>query len=119
MESGVATPSTKEEGGKHDENISFEKMKEFIDPKIAGQLKELSIRIFTEASQLAEQGVLVIPEGGRMVQTLKVYTRTPSGLKVKDEFVSEPWPAWTAIGITELAVPGARVEIRATAGVGG
>ncbi len=39
-------------------------------------------------------------------------------MKVKDEFVSEPWPAWTAIGITELAVPGARVEIRVTAGKG-
>jgi len=40
----------------------------------------------------------------------------PTFMKVKDEFISEPWPAWTAIGITELAVPGARVEIRVTAG---
>ena len=36
-------------------------------------------------------------------------------MKVRDEFLSEPWPAWTAIGITELAVPGAHVEIRVTA----
>ena len=36
-------------------------------------------------------------------------------MKVKDEFVSEPWPAWSAIGIAELAIPGARVEIRVTA----
>ena len=36
-------------------------------------------------------------------------------MKVRDEFLSEPWPAWTAIGITELALPGARVEIRVTA----
>jgi len=36
-------------------------------------------------------------------------------MKVRDELLSEPWPAWTAIGITELAVPGARVEIRAMA----
>ncbi len=33
-------------------------------------------------------------------------------MQVKDEFVQEPWPAWTAIGIAELAVPKARVEIR-------
>ncbi len=26
-------------------------------------------------------------------------------IKVRDESVSEPWPAWTAIGITELAIP--------------
>ena len=37
-------------------------------------------------------------------------------MKVRDEFVSEPWPAWTAIGCTELAVPGARVEIKVVAG---
>jgi enamine deaminase RidA (YjgF/YER057c/UK114 family) len=36
-------------------------------------------------------------------------------MKVRDEFISEPWPAWTAIGIVELAVPGARVEIRVLA----
>jgi enamine deaminase RidA (YjgF/YER057c/UK114 family) len=37
-------------------------------------------------------------------------------MKVRDEFISEPWPAWTAIGITELAVPGARVEIKVIGG---
>lgn len=35
--------------------------------------------------------------------------------KVRDEFVKAPWPAWTAIGVSELAVLGARVEIRAIA----
>ncbi len=34
---------------------------------------------------------------------------------VRDEFLSAPWPAWTAIGVSELAVPGARVEIKVTA----
>ena len=36
-------------------------------------------------------------------------------MQVKDQYVSEPWPAWTAIGCTELAVPGARLELRVTA----
>ena len=35
--------------------------------------------------------------------------------RVKDDFVGEPYPAWTAIGISALVVPGALVEIRATA----
>lgn len=35
--------------------------------------------------------------------------------KVKDRFVAEPYPAWTAIGISALAFPGALVEIRVTA----
>lgn len=34
---------------------------------------------------------------------------------IRDQYISEPWPAWTAIGITELLVPGAHVEIRVTA----
>jgi len=33
---------------------------------------------------------------------------------IRDEYISEPWPAWTAIGITELLIPGASVEIRVT-----
>ncbi len=38
-----------------------------------------------------------------------------SFMKARDEVLSEPWPAWTAIGISELAVPGGRVEIRVVA----
>ena len=35
--------------------------------------------------------------------------------KVKDRYVSAPYPAWTAIGISELAFPGGLVEIKAVA----
>ena len=34
---------------------------------------------------------------------------------VRDEFLVEPWPAWTAIGVAALAVPRAVVEIRLAA----
>ena len=36
-------------------------------------------------------------------------------MAVKDRYVKAPYPAWTAIGITELAIPGGLVEIRVTA----
>lgn len=36
-------------------------------------------------------------------------------MKVRDEFIAPPWPAWTAIGCTGLAVPGARAEIKVVA----
>mgnify|MGYP001792065679 CR=1 FL=1 len=36
-------------------------------------------------------------------------------IAVKSEFISEPYPAWTAIGVTELASEGALVEIRVMA----
>ena len=35
--------------------------------------------------------------------------------KVKDEFVKEPYPASTWIGITELVIPGARAEVKVIA----
>ena len=35
--------------------------------------------------------------------------------KVKDEFIVEPFPAWTALGVTGLAIPGLVVEISAIA----
>lgn len=34
---------------------------------------------------------------------------------VKDRYVKEPYPAWTAVGTTELAIPGAVVEIKVIA----
>jgi len=36
-------------------------------------------------------------------------------IKVKDEFVTEPYPAWTAIGVSELITQGTLVEIRVIA----
>lgn len=33
----------------------------------------------------------------------------------KDAVIREPYPAWTAIGCTELALPGARAEVKVTA----
>lgn len=36
-------------------------------------------------------------------------------IAVKNQFMSPPHAAWTAIGITELALPGALVEIQVTA----
>lgn len=36
-------------------------------------------------------------------------------MQVKDRYLAAPYPAWTAIGITELAFPGALVEIKVIA----
>lgn len=37
---------------------------------------------------------------------------------VKDRYFPAPYPAWTAVGVSELALPGLCVEIRAVAVVG-
>ncbi|MEP0069769.1 RidA family protein [Pyruvatibacter sp.] len=36
-------------------------------------------------------------------------------MAVKDKYINEPYPAWTAVGTTELAFPGARMELKITA----
>jgi enamine deaminase RidA (YjgF/YER057c/UK114 family) len=46
---------------------------------------------------------------------VNLHEHLASFMGIRDEIISPPWPAWTAIGITELAVPGARVEIRVMA----
>lgn len=38
--------------------------------------------------------------------------------KVKNEFITANYPAWTAVNVKELVMPGLLVEIRATAVVG-
>ena len=38
-----------------------------------------------------------------------------SFMKARDAAMTAPWPAWTAIGCTELAIPGGRAEIKVTA----
>jgi enamine deaminase RidA (YjgF/YER057c/UK114 family) len=38
--------------------------------------------------------------------------------KVKDEYIPRNYPAWTAVGVTKLALPQLRVEIRAVAVAG-
>lgn len=74
--------------------------------------------------RLAWQGVgQVLEEAGLNYSNIVEYTTFHVGLndhladfmKARDEVLSEPWPAWTAIGVTELAVRGGRVEIRVIA----
>ena len=36
-------------------------------------------------------------------------------VRIKDEFIDEPYPTWTAIGVSELAADGAVVEIKVIA----
>ncbi|MDP3897583.1 MAG: Rid family hydrolase, partial [Mesorhizobium sp.] len=44
-----------------------------------------------------------------------IATHMEAFMRVRDLYLSEPWPAWTAIGVAELVVPGGLVEIRAVA----
>ncbi|MCW6530397.1 RidA family protein [Sphingomonas sp. MMSM20] len=38
--------------------------------------------------------------------------------KVKDEYLPDRYPSWSAVGVTQLAMPELRVEVRAVAVIG-
>ena len=58
----IFTPAFKAELGEHDENISFEKVVELIGEHHANELKDLSIKIFKRASELAEKAGLILAD---------------------------------------------------------
>ncbi len=54
------TPSTKADIGEHDENISFEKMKEIIGEALANKVKDTSIAVYERAVEWAHpRGVII------------------------------------------------------------
>jgi phosphoribosylaminoimidazole-succinocarboxamide synthase len=56
----IFTPATKAVAGAHDENISFERMEELVGKTLAAKVREVSIRLYREASDYArERGIIV------------------------------------------------------------
>ncbi|PMP70787.1 MAG: phosphoribosylaminoimidazolesuccinocarboxamide synthase [Calditerrivibrio nitroreducens] len=58
----IFTPATKEELGKHDENISFERMCEIVGKEIAEKLRELTIKVYKRALEIAEKKGIIIAD---------------------------------------------------------
>ena len=56
------TPSTKAELGEHDENISFEQTVELCGLETAEQIKDISIKIYERARDLADKKGLIIAD---------------------------------------------------------
>ena len=58
----IFTPAAKAEMGHHDENITFERVVEIAGPDVAQQIRELSIRIYTEAAKFARTKGMIIAD---------------------------------------------------------
>jgi len=86
-----------------------------LDPDPAAQI-----------SQAFENVRAVLEEAGASLEDVVEMTTFHVGfsehigifMQVKDGYIKEPYPAWTAIGVTELAF-GALVEIKVTARIQG
>lgn len=57
----IFTPSTKAEEG-HDENISFEEMKDIAGSEMSETLRDTSLKIYTKARKMAEQKGIIIAD---------------------------------------------------------
>jgi phosphoribosylaminoimidazole-succinocarboxamide synthase len=56
----IFTPSTKAEGGKHDENISFDQAAKLLGKPLPTQVKEISLKIYQEAANYAlARGIII------------------------------------------------------------
>lgn len=58
----IFTPATKAAVGDHDENISFEALCERIGAPLAGQLRDISIRLYREAAAHAQTRGLILAD---------------------------------------------------------
>jgi len=58
----VFTPSTKEELGSHDVNISFEQAEEVVGKDLASRVKDVSLSIYEKAVSLAESRGIIIAD---------------------------------------------------------
>jgi phosphoribosylaminoimidazole-succinocarboxamide synthase len=90
----IFTPAAKAEVGEHDENISFEKVIEMIGEKLANQIREVSIRLYKEASEYAATRGIIIAD-----TKFEFGLDTDGQLVLMDEILtadsSRFWPAET------------------------
>jgi phosphoribosylaminoimidazole-succinocarboxamide synthase len=56
----IFTPATKAEAGAHDENISFDRMAQLVGADLASRVREIAIRLYTEAAAYAiKRGIII------------------------------------------------------------
>ena len=72
----IFTPATKEDVGKHDENIDFDRAASIVGKEIAEQVRDISIKIYRRAASIAEQKGIIIAD-----------TKMEFGLNEKGELI--------------------------------
>ncbi|MCX5777832.1 MAG: phosphoribosylaminoimidazolesuccinocarboxamide synthase [Elusimicrobia bacterium] len=62
LPSPIFTPTTKEEGGKHDENITFDEMCQRVGADIASKIRDISLALYIKASVYAESRGIILAD---------------------------------------------------------
>ncbi len=58
----IFTPAAKAEAGEHDENISYEQVVAIVGPDLAAQIKDISIKIYEAACEIAARKGIIIAD---------------------------------------------------------
>ena len=87
----IFTPATKEEGGKHDENVRFERMAALVGADTAGELRDRTLDVYRRAADHAESRGIILAD------TKLEWGRLPSGELILIDEVLTPdssrfWP---------------------------
>jgi phosphoribosylaminoimidazole-succinocarboxamide synthase len=90
----IFTPATKEEGGKHDENIAFDQMARFVGVETASELRQRTLEVYLRAVAYTESRGIILAD------TKLEWGRLPSGELILIDEVLTPdssryWPAET------------------------
>ncbi len=62
LEQAIFTPAAKAEMGAHDENISFAEMERRIGTELAAKMRDISIRLYSEAAEYAATRGIIIAD---------------------------------------------------------
>ncbi|RPI09287.1 MAG: phosphoribosylaminoimidazolesuccinocarboxamide synthase [Zetaproteobacteria bacterium] len=90
----IFTPATKEEMGKHDQNVSFDRMVRDLGADLAERLRALSLAVYCRARDIAEQRGIILADtkfefglvGDRVILVDEVLTPDSSRFWPKDAY---------------------------------
>ena len=91
----IFTPSTKADVGEHDENVDFDHIVNLVGRELAEQVRDLSLRLYSEASAFArEKGIIIadtklefgLDEDGKLVLIDEVLTPDSSRFWPADQY---------------------------------
>ena len=90
----IFTPSSKEEGGKHDENISFEEAGRRIGDALAANIRDISLTLYRKASDYAASRGIILADtkfefgllDGKVILIDEIFTPDSSRFWEKDKY---------------------------------
>ncbi|HBU04850.1 MAG TPA: RidA family protein [Acidimicrobiaceae bacterium] len=85
------------------------------DGRCAADAEEQFTQLFESITLVLTEASLTWSDVIEMTSWHTDMAELPIFQQVRDRYVVEPWPAWTAVGTTGLALPDARAEVRIVA----